>query len=39
MPDTFLGYGGTLVMSILAMAAWYLGVKWNEDAKKLIVPM
>ena len=39
MPDTFLGYGGTLILISLAMAAWYLVVKWNEDSNKLIVPM
>jgi uncharacterized membrane protein YedE/YeeE len=39
MPDTFLGYGGTLVLITLAMAAWYLVVTWNEDSNKLIVPM
>jgi len=39
MPDTFLGYGGTLILITLAMAAWYLVVKWNEDSNKLIVPM
>jgi len=39
MPDTFLGYGGTLILVTLAMAAWYLVVKWNEDSNKLIVPM
>ncbi len=39
MPDTFLGYGGTLALIGAAMAAWYLVVKWNEDSDKLIVPM
>lgn len=39
MPDTFLGYGGTLILVALVMAAWYLVVKWNEDSNKLIVPM
>jgi hypothetical protein len=39
MPDTFLGYGGTLILITLVMAAWYLVVKWNEDTNKLIVPM
>ncbi|MFN2365305.1 MAG: YeeE/YedE thiosulfate transporter family protein [Desulfurivibrionaceae bacterium] len=39
MPDTFLGYGGTLALIGAAMAAWYMVVKWNEDSDKLIVPM
>jgi len=39
LPNTFLGYGGTLILITLAMAAWYLLVKWNEDSNKLIVPM
>ncbi len=39
MPDTFLGYGGTLILISLAMGAWYMVVKWNEDSNKLIVPM
>jgi uncharacterized membrane protein YedE/YeeE len=39
MPDTFLGYGGTLILVTLAMTAWYLVVKWNEDSNTLIVPM
>ncbi|MBU0482362.1 MAG: YeeE/YedE family protein [Proteobacteria bacterium] len=39
MPDTFLGYGGTLLLISLAMAAWFLIVKWNEDTNKFIVPM
>jgi hypothetical protein len=39
MPDTFLGYGGTLILITLVMAAWYLLVKWNEESEKLIVPM
>ncbi|MBU0675798.1 MAG: YeeE/YedE family protein [Proteobacteria bacterium] len=39
MPDTFLGYGGTLILITLAMAAWYLVAKWNEESNKLIVPM
>jgi hypothetical protein len=39
LPETFLGYGGTLALITLAMMAWYLVVKWNEDSNKLIVPM
>lgn len=39
MPDTFLGYGGTLALIFLAMAIWYVVVDWNEDSNKLIVPM
>lgn len=38
MPDVF-GYGPTLLIIGLAMAAWYLIVTWNEDTNKLIVPM
>ncbi len=39
MPDTFLGYGGTLALIFLVMALWYVIVDWNEDSNKLIVPM
>ncbi len=39
MPDTFLGYGGTLALIGLAMCIWYLVVSWNEDTGKLIVEM
>jgi len=39
LPDTFLGYGGSMALIALAMLAWYMVVKWNEDSNKLIVPM
>ncbi len=39
MPDTFLGYGGTLALIFLVMALWYIIVDWNEDSNKLLVPM
>lgn len=39
MPDTFLGYGGTLLIIIAAMAAWYLIGEWNEESDKLVVEM
>jgi hypothetical protein len=39
MPDTFLGYGGTLALIALAMCLWYLIVSWNEDTGKLMVEM
>ena len=39
MPDTFLGYGGTLILILAVMAAWYLIVDWNEDSNKFIVEM
>jgi uncharacterized membrane protein YedE/YeeE len=39
LPDTFLGYGGTLALIALVMVAWYLIVQWNEDTNKLIVEM
>ncbi|MBU0485228.1 MAG: YeeE/YedE family protein [Proteobacteria bacterium] len=39
LPETFLGYGGTLALIAFAMMTWYLIVKWNEDSNKLIVPM
>ncbi|MBU3937680.1 MAG: YeeE/YedE family protein, partial [Proteobacteria bacterium] len=39
MPDTFLGYGGTLAVIAIAMCLWYLIVSWNEDTNKLIVEM
>jgi len=39
MPDTWLGYGGTLALIFFAMALWYIIVTWNEESEKLIVPM
>lgn len=39
LPDTFLGYGGTLALIALAMMAWYLIVRWNEESNKLVVEM
>lgn len=39
MPDTFLGYGGTLALIFVAMGAWYLVATWNEKSNKLIVEM
>lgn len=39
MPDSFLGYGGTLAAIVLLMALWWLVVRWNEDSNKLIVEM
>ncbi len=39
LPDTFLGYGGTLLLIALIMGIWYLVVRWNEDSNKLIVEM
>ncbi len=39
MPDTFLGYGGTLTLVALVMMTWYLVVTWNEDTYKLLVEM
>lgn len=39
MPDTFLGYGGTLLVILGAMLAWYLIVEWNEESNKLVVEM
>jgi len=39
MPDTFLGYGGSLLVIFLVMGAWYMVVDWNEDSNKLIVDM
>ncbi len=38
MPDA-MGYGATLIMISLIMAAWYVIVTWNEDSNKLILPM
>jgi uncharacterized membrane protein YedE/YeeE len=38
LPDV-LGYGGTLILIAVIMAAWYLIVQWNEDTGKLIVEM
>ena len=39
MPDTWLGYGGTLALIFLVMALWYIIVSWNEESEKLVVPM
>ena len=39
LPDTILGYGGTLALVVLAMMAWYLFVTWNEDTNKFLVEM
>ncbi len=39
MPDTFLGYGGTLILILAAMAIWYVVVDWNEESNKLLVEM
>ena len=39
MPETALGYGGTLALIFLAMGLWYLFVSWNEDTGKFIVEM
>ena len=39
LPDTFLGYGGSLVLVGLVMALWYVVVTWNEESNKLIVEM
>ena len=39
LPETFLGYGGTLTLIALAMVAWYLVVQWNEDTNKFVVEM
>ena len=39
MPDTFLGYGGTLILILLVMAVWYLVVEWNEETNKFVVEM
>lgn len=39
LPDTFLGYGGTMILITLVMALWYLVVRWNESSGKMIVEM
>jgi len=39
LPDTFLGYGGTLALILGAMAIWYVVVDWNEESNKLVVEM
>lgn len=39
LPDTFLGYGGSLLLIFLVMGLWYLVVDWNEDSNKLVVDM
>lgn len=39
LPDTFLGYGGTLFLILAVMGIWYVVVDWNEESEKLIVDM
>jgi hypothetical protein len=39
MPGTFLGYGGSLALILLAMAAWYVIADWNEESNKFVVEM
>jgi len=39
MPDTFLGYGGTLALVCLVMALWWLVARWNEESNKLLIEM
>ncbi|HID97706.1 MAG TPA: YeeE/YedE family protein [Thermodesulfobacteriaceae bacterium] len=39
MPETFLGYGGTLFLIVFAMVIWYVIVDWNEDTGKMIIEM
>jgi uncharacterized membrane protein YedE/YeeE len=39
MPDTFLGYGGTLALVFAVMAAWWITVEWNEESNKFILEM
>jgi uncharacterized membrane protein YedE/YeeE len=39
MPDTFLGYGGTLALILAVMAVWYVIVDWNEETNKLTLEM
>lgn len=38
MPDAF-GYGGTIALIFLIMAAWYIVVDWNEDTNKFTLEM
>lgn len=39
MPDTFLGYGGTLALIFAVMALWYIIVDWNEETNKFTLEM
>ena len=39
MPFTNLGYGGTLALILLVMAAWWVIVDWNEETNKFLVEM
>ncbi len=39
MPETFLGYGGTIALILFAMAVWYVVVDWNEDTNKFTLEM
>lgn len=39
MPNTFLGYGGTLTLVFAVMAAWWIIVEWNEETNKFTLEM
>ena len=39
MPYTFLGYGGTLALIFVVMAAWWIIVDWNEETNKFLIEM
>lgn len=39
LPNTFLGYGGTLALIFLVMGVWYVLVDWNEDTNKFTLEM
>ncbi len=39
LPETFLGYGGTLALILGIMALWYIVADWNEDSNKFVVDM
>ncbi|MGC8735981.1 MAG: YeeE/YedE thiosulfate transporter family protein [Dissulfurimicrobium sp.] len=38
LPDIF-GYGGSIILVIIAMLLWYLVIDWNEDSNKLVIEM
>ena len=38
LPD-YLGYGGSILLIMAAMLAWYIVIDWNEESNKLVLEM
>jgi len=38
MPD-HIGYGGTIILVMIAMAVWYTVIDWNEETSKFVIEM